>query len=76
LVYGIAALSLVRFGLVTLAVAVFVANSVVNVPVTLDFSRWYAASAMSVPVVVLAIGIWAFYTALGGQKLIMDKVAE
>jgi serine/threonine-protein kinase len=74
LVYGICALSLVRFGLITLAVAVFVANSMVNVPVTLDFSRWYAASAMSVPVGVLAIGIWGFYTALGGQKLITEKV--
>ncbi|HET9364521.1 MAG TPA: hypothetical protein VFP71_05945, partial [Candidatus Angelobacter sp.] len=76
LVYGIAAFSLVRFGLITLAVAVFVANLMLNVPITLDFSRWYATAAISVPVGVLAIGVWAFYTALGGQKLIKDEVGS
>ena len=38
IVYGIAAFALVRFGLITLAVAVFVANIMLNVPVTLDFA--------------------------------------
>lgn len=73
LIYGIAAFSLVRFGLVTLFVAVFVANLMLNVPITLDFSRWYATAAISVPVGMLAIAVWAFYTALGGQKLIKDE---
>jgi hypothetical protein len=73
LIYGIAAFSVVRFGLITLAVAVFVANTMLNVPVTLDFSRWYATTAMSVPLGVLAIAIWGFYTALGGQKLIKEE---
>jgi serine/threonine-protein kinase len=68
-VYGIAAFSLVRFGLMSLAVAVFVANIMLNVPITLDFSRWYATTAMSVPVAVLALAVFAFYTALAGQKL-------
>ncbi|HZS27064.1 MAG TPA: serine/threonine-protein kinase [Candidatus Angelobacter sp.] len=76
LIYGIAAFSLVRFGLVTLFVAVFVANLMLNVPITLDFSRWYATAAISVPVGVLAIGVWAFYTALGGQKLIKDEMGS
>jgi len=76
LIYGIAAFSLVRFGLVTLFVAVFVANLMLNVPITLDFSHWYATAAISVPVGVLAIGVWAFYTALGGQKLIKDEVGS
>ncbi|HEX7286542.1 MAG TPA: serine/threonine-protein kinase [Candidatus Angelobacter sp.] len=74
LVYGIAAFSLVRFGLITLAVAVFVANTMLNVPATLDLSRWYATAAMSVPLGVLAVGIWGFYAALGGQKLIKDEM--
>jgi hypothetical protein len=74
LVYGIAAFSLVRFGLITLAVAVFVADSLLVVPLTLDFSRWYAGAAMSVPILVLALGVWGFYTALGGQKLIKDEL--
>jgi serine/threonine protein kinase len=72
LIYGIAAFALVRFGLITLFVAVFVANIMLNVPLTLDFSRWYATTAISVPLGILAIAIWAFHTALGGQKLIRE----
>ncbi|HXW22295.1 MAG TPA: hypothetical protein VEK14_05255, partial [Rhodomicrobium sp.] len=70
LVYGIAAVALVRFGLVTLAVAVFVADTLLNVPVTFDFSRWYAPFTLAVPLVFLALAIWSFRTALAGQKLI------
>ncbi len=76
LIYGIAAFALVRFGLVTLAVAVFVANIMLNVPVTFDFSRWYAPAAMSVPIGILAFAVWCFYTALGGQKLIKAEALE
>jgi hypothetical protein len=75
LIYGIAAFALVRFGLVTLAVAVFVADTMLNVPVTFDFSRWYAANAMMVPVLMLAIAAWGFWTGLAGQKLIKDEIA-
>jgi hypothetical protein len=75
LVYGIAAVALVRFGLITLAVAVFVANIMLNVPITFDFSRFYATAAMSVPLAFLALGMWGFYTALGGQKLILEDSA-
>jgi len=72
MIYGIAAFALVRYGLIALAVAVFVANTMLNVPVTLDFSRWYAITAMIVPLGILALAVWGFYTALGGQKLIKD----
>ncbi|MFZ0480257.1 MAG: serine/threonine-protein kinase [Terriglobales bacterium] len=76
LVYSIAAFALVRFGLITLAVAVFVANTTLNVPVTFDFSRWYAPAAMTVPIGILAIAAWAFWIALAGQKLIKGEVLE
>jgi hypothetical protein len=76
LIYAIAAFALVRFGLVTLVVAVFVADTMLNVPVTLDFSRWYASSAMCIPIIVLVVGAWGFYTALGGQKLFKGEVLE
>jgi uncharacterized membrane protein YhdT len=69
LIYAIAAFALVRFGLITLAVAVVVANTLLNVPVTLDFSRWYAGAAMSVPILFLALAVWGFYAALGGRKV-------
>jgi len=64
-----AAFALVGYGLITLAVAIFVGNAVANAPVTFD-SRRYAPNAMSVPIVVLALAVWAFWTALAGQRLI------
>jgi hypothetical protein len=76
LIYGIAAFALVRFGLITLAVAVFVANIMLNVPATFDFSRWYAPAAMSVPIGILVLAIWSFYAALGSQKLIKGEMLE
>jgi serine/threonine-protein kinase len=75
-IYGIAAFALVRFGLVTLAVAVFVANIMMNLPATFDFSRWYAPNAMIVPVGILALAAWSFYIALGGQKLLQGEMLE
>jgi serine/threonine-protein kinase len=76
LVYGIAAFAIVRFGFVTLAVAVFVADSLGNVPSTLDFSRWYATTTLLVPAIVLALTVWAFYAAMGGQKLIKGDLLD
>jgi hypothetical protein len=76
LIYGIAAFAVVRFGLITLGVAIFVANMMLNVPSTFDFSRWYAANALSLPVVVLVLAVCTFYTALGGQKIIKGELLE
>ena len=75
-VYGIAAFAIVRFGLVTLAVAVFVTDGLGNTPLTADFSRWYATTTLLVPAIVLALTIWAFYAAMGGQKLIKGDLLE
>lgn len=59
-----------------LAVAVFAANLMMNVSATFDFSRWYAPAAMSVPIGILALAAWSFYTALGGQKVIKSDMLE
>ncbi|MGB9198809.1 MAG: serine/threonine-protein kinase [Terriglobales bacterium] len=76
LVYAIAAFALVRFGLITLTIAVFIANTMLNVPVTFDFSRWYAPYALAVPLFVLALAFWGFYTALAGQSLFKIETPE
>ena len=76
LVYAIAAFALVRFGLITLAIAVFVADTMLNVPVTFDFSRWYAPAAICLPLAILVLGIWSFYIALGGQKLFKAEMPD
>ncbi|HEY6290647.1 MAG TPA: protein kinase [Terriglobia bacterium] len=75
-VYSIAAFAVARFGLITLTVAIFTANVVLNVPFTLDFSAWYAPASFAVLVSFVAIAAWGFYTSLGGQKLWKDDLFE
>jgi hypothetical protein len=68
-IYAIAAIAVVRFGLIVLATAVFAANVLDNLPVTLDFSAWYAGTSLAVLLSFVAIAVWGFYTSLAGQKL-------
>jgi serine/threonine-protein kinase len=75
-VYAIAALAVVRFGLITLAMAVFTANVLLSVPFTTDLSSWYAPSAICLILSFVAITLWAFYTALAGQKLVKADLFE
>jgi hypothetical protein len=75
-IYSVAAFACVRFGLVTLAAAVFTADMLLNVPISFDFSRWYASTALLVPLVVLALAAWSFHIALGGRKLWKEELLD
>jgi serine/threonine protein kinase len=68
-VYSIAAVALVRFGLVTLAAAVFTADSLGNVPVTLNPSMWYFNATVFVTLAVLLLAVWSFKEATAGRKI-------
>jgi serine/threonine protein kinase len=68
-IYGIAAFAVVRFGLIVLALAVLTVNVLLNVPLTLDFSTWYAARSLCVVLGFVAVAAWGFYTSLAGQRL-------
>ena len=76
IVYGIAAVAVVRFGLVSLAVATFMANLVLNVPYTTDLSNWYAFNGVITLALFVALAAWSFYTALAGQKLWNEDVFD
>jgi hypothetical protein len=68
LIYGIAAVTAVRFGLVALAIGIFVADVLLNVPVTVHPSAWYASTAF-VLLGLVALTAWAFQTSLAGRRL-------
>jgi serine/threonine protein kinase len=68
-IYGLAALMLNRFGLVTLAVGIFVTDLLAGVPFNTDFSAWYAPNCLLMLASVIALAIWGFYQATTGQKL-------
>ncbi|HEV2423327.1 MAG TPA: protein kinase [Terriglobia bacterium] len=76
LVFIIAAFAATRFGLVTLAVAIFVANELYNIPLTPDVSAWYAPGAWTLLVGYVAIAVWGFHTALAGQRLLKSELFE
>lgn len=69
LVYAIALLLVLRFGLVPLAVAIFTINLMSNVPFSSDFSAWYMPTSLVALLSVLVLAGWGFYHSLGGQSL-------
>jgi hypothetical protein len=72
---AIAAIAVVRFGLIALGVACFMANLLLNIPYTLDFSNWYAAHCMFIVLLFVALGVWGFYLSLAGKPL-WDELLE
>jgi serine/threonine-protein kinase len=76
LVYLVAAGAVTRFGLIVLAVGLFTADVLLNLPYSLDFSTWYAAHAAIVLAGFVALAAWGFYTSLGGQKVWKDEIFE
>ena len=69
LVYSIALLIVIRFGLVPLAIAIFTINMMGGVPFSADLSTWYMATSIPALLSLLVIAGWGFYHSLGGQPL-------
>jgi hypothetical protein len=69
-IYTLFVLVVFRFGLVALATGMVVADVMLNVTLTVDFSAWYASTGAFVLLSMAAIAIWGFYNSLGGQKLL------
>lgn len=68
-VYGIAAVIVLRFGLVPLACAIFTIDMLANVPFTANFSAWYMSASVFALLSVVALAAWGFYNSLGGEPL-------
>ena len=75
-IYSIAAIAVVRFGLIVLALAVLTVDVLLNVPYTLDFSNWYAVHSLCVVLGFVAVAAWGFYTSLAGQRLWNEDVFD
>jgi hypothetical protein len=67
ILYTALAAGALRFGLVTLAVALYTADLALNIPLTLNPAAWYFTDATLALATVAALAIWGFYTALAGQ---------
>jgi len=69
LVYAIAVLIVIRFGLIPLVLAIFTIDMLANVPFSADFSAWYMTTSILALLSVVAIAVWGFYHSVGGQPL-------
>ena len=74
LVYGIASISVVRFGVIVLAVGVLTADTLLSLVYSPDFSNWYAMNSLLVFLSFLAIALWGFRICLGGRRLFKEDL--
>jgi hypothetical protein len=56
-----------RGGLLSLAVALFYMFSLIEVPITLDVTAWYAPRALPLVTVLVGLAIYGFRTSLAGK---------
>jgi serine/threonine-protein kinase len=68
-VYSIAVLIIYRFGLISVACAVFTVDLLANVPFTADLSAWYMSTSIFALLSVIGLAIWGFHTSLAGEPL-------
>jgi serine/threonine-protein kinase len=69
LVYAIALLIVMRFGLVPLVCAIFTIDMTLGIPFSADFSAWYMSTSILALLSVVALAGWGFYHSLGGQSV-------
>jgi len=69
LVYSIAVLIVLRFGLIPLAVAIFTVDMAGNLPLSSDLSAWFTVNSLAALGSVLVLAVWGFYHSLGGQPI-------
>ena len=65
---------LIRYGLVAVAVLLFVSALLLSFPLTLDFSKWYAGQSLVALATVLALAVFGFREALAGRAVLREEV--
>ena len=69
LVYTIALVIVLRFGLVPLACAIFTVDMFIGLPFSADLSTWYMTTSILALLSVVALAGWGFYHSLGGEQV-------
>jgi hypothetical protein len=67
LFFGTAAFVVLRWGLLSFAVGLYMLTMLQDLPVTLDGSAWYFGNTMLLVAIVIALAVWSFYTSVGGR---------
>jgi predicted Ser/Thr protein kinase len=69
LFFGLMVFTLMRFGLLAVAAALFVAIFLNQFPLNTDWSVWYAGDVAFTVILIVALAVYGFRTALAGQPL-------
>ncbi len=68
--------SIARFGLLAHYAFFFFWNMTFGMPLTADFSKWYAGGTLFSFVIIMSVAIYGFYISLAGQPLFKGKLLE
>jgi hypothetical protein len=60
--FGSGAVVVLRWGLLSYAVGIFISELLVKLPATLDSSAWYFGNMLTIVVVAVALASWGLYT--------------
>lgn len=74
LVWIPAILVLTRFGILSSFMMFYFANLVFSLPLTTDFTHWYAGRVTFLFVLLVAIVIYGFYASLAGRPILSDEM--
>ncbi len=69
LLYGLAVLILIRFGILPMAVSVYMGVLFIYVPITTDLFAWYAGPTIASVCIAVGLIAWSFYTGLAGRSV-------
>src|SRR5258706_3116864 len=70
--FGLAAVAVLQWGLLSLIVGVFVTGVLADVMATTQLSAWYFPYTLTVVGIPVALAAWAFYTATGKRSWTLD----
>jgi hypothetical protein len=62
--------SLTHFGVLPAVVAAFVEELLANIPVTIDFSAWYATGTIMAQITIFVLAVWSFWLAPGEKAAV------
>ena len=64
---------LLRFGVTAFTIAFLTDGILMPFPPSLDFSAWYESFGRAAAAIAIALAVYGFYTALGGQRVFRGK---
>jgi hypothetical protein len=71
--FGVVVFTLMRFGLLTMAVALFISLFISQFPLTADWSVWYSGEMAFTVMTVMAFALFGLRTAQAGQALFKEE---